>query len=118
MYDEYYTGKSPRKWTFEEIDELLQDSGMTSEAEFEPEPISKVISKPEPVDPRPTYNEEIEHKIKTTKVEKSSVDGATRAFTALESDKYRRSPSSLRLSGSDNIRDTWDRNPCHPVLTG
>lgn len=89
MYDEYYTGKSPRKWTFEEIDELLQDSGMTSETEFEPEPISKVISKPEPVDPRPTYNEEIEHKIKTTKVEKSSVDGATRAFTALESDKYR-----------------------------
>ena len=89
MYDEYYTGKSPRKWTFEEIDELLQDSGMTSQQEFQPEPISKAINKPEAIDPRPTYNEEIEHKIKTTKVEKSSVDGATRAFTALESDKYR-----------------------------
>ena len=89
MYDEYYTGKSPRKWTFEEIDELLQDSGMTSEKEFQPEPIAKTINKPEAIDPRPTYNEEIEHKIKTTKVEKSSVDGATRAFTALESDKYR-----------------------------
>ena len=89
MYDEYYTGKSPRKWTFEEIDELLQDSGMTSEKEFQPEPILKTINKPEAIDPRPTYNEEIEHKIKTNKVEKSSVDGATRAFTALESDKYR-----------------------------
>lgn len=89
MYDEYYTGKSPRKWTFEEIDELLQDSGMTSQQEFQPEPISKTINKPEAIDPRPTYNEEIEHKIKTTKVEKSSVDGSTRAFTALESDKYR-----------------------------
>ena len=75
MYDEYYTGKSPRKWTFEEIDELLQDSGMTSQQEFQPEPISKTINKPEAIDPRPTYNEEIEHKIKTTKVEKSSVDG-------------------------------------------
>ena len=89
MYDDFYSGKSPRKWTFEEIDELLQDSGITSENDFEPEPVVTTINKSESVDPRPTYNEEIEHKIKKTTVEKSGVDGATRAFTALESDKYR-----------------------------
>ena len=89
MYDELYGNSSPRKWTFEEIDELLQDSGITSERDFEPEPISPTINKPESIDPRPTYNEDIEHNIKTTTVEKSAVDGATRSFTALESDKYR-----------------------------
>lgn len=89
MYDDLYGSGSPRKWTFEEIDELLQDSGIASEKEFEPEQISPNIIKSESVDPRPTYNEDIEHKIKTTTVEKSGVDNKTRAFTALESDKYR-----------------------------
>ncbi len=89
MYDDFYGTGSNRKWTFEEIDELLQDSGISSEKDFEPEQITPAINKSESVDPRPVYNEDIEHKIKTTSVEKSGVDGATRAFTALESDKYR-----------------------------
>ncbi|MBE6752069.1 MAG: hypothetical protein E7556_06015 [Ruminococcaceae bacterium] len=89
MYDDFYGNGSNRKWTFEEIDELLQDSGISSEKDFEPEQVAPVINKSESVDPRPVYNEDIEHKIKTTSVEKSGVDGATRAFTALESDKYR-----------------------------
>jgi len=89
LYDDFYGNGSNRKWTFEEIDELLQDSGISSEKDFEPEQVAPVINKSESVDPRPVYNEDIEHKIKTTSVEKSGVDGATRAFTALESDKYR-----------------------------
>jgi len=89
LYDDFYGTGSNRKWTFEEIDELLQDSGISSEKDFEPEQITPAINKSESVDPRPVYNEDIEHKIKTTSVEKSGVDGATRAFTALESDKYR-----------------------------
>ncbi len=89
MYDDFYGTGSNRKWTFEEIDELLQDSGISSEKDFEPEQVAPAINKSESVDPRPIYNEDIEHKIKTTSVEKSGVDGATRAFTALESDKYR-----------------------------
>ena len=89
MYDDFYGTGSNRKWTFEEIDELLQDSGISSEKDFEPLEVAPAINKSESVDPRPVYNEEIEHKIKTTSVEKSGVDGATRAFTALESDKYR-----------------------------
>lgn len=89
MYDDFYGTGSNRKWTFEEIDELLQDSGISSEKDFEPEQVAPTINKSESVDPRPVYNEHIEHKIKTTTVERSGVDGATRAFTALESDKYR-----------------------------
>ena len=93
LYDEFYGNKSPRKWTFEEIDELLQDSGITSEKDFDAEAVltttKATINKSESVDPRPTYNEDIEHKIKTTSVEKSGVSGATRTFSALESDKYR-----------------------------
>ena len=89
MYDDFYGTGSNRKWTFEEIDELLQDSGISSEKDFEPELAVPTINKSESVDPRPVYNEEIKHNIKTTSVERSGVDGATRAFTALESDKYR-----------------------------
>ncbi len=89
MYDDFYGTGSNRKWTFEEIDELLQDSGISSEKDFEPEQVVPTINKSESVDPRPVYNEEIKHNIKTTSVERSGVDGATRAFTALESDKYR-----------------------------
>ena len=89
MNDEFYGTGSPRKWTFEEIDELLQDSGIASEKDFEPEQLAPTINKSESVDPRPIYNEDIDHKIKTTAVEKSAVDGKTRQFSALESDKYR-----------------------------
>ena len=89
MHDDFYGKASPRKWTFEEIDELLQDSGIASESEYEPEQVAPTVNKSESIDPRPVYNEEIDHKIKTTVIEKSAVDGKTRAFSALESDKYR-----------------------------
>lgn len=80
----------PRKWSLEEIDELLRDSGIVTDAkedEKAPEPVSQ--KKAESVDPRPTYNENAEHKIKTKNVEKSDADKKTRVFGTLESDKYR-----------------------------
>lgn len=92
LYDDYNNNKAPRKWSLEEIDELLQDSGIATANDFDEATITEPLKKSESVDPRPIYNEEIDHKIKTTVIEKSkpnTVDGATRAFTALESDKYR-----------------------------
>lgn len=80
----------PRKWSLEEIDELLRDSGIVSD-ESESEKAEETVSqkKAESVDPRPTYNENAEHKIKTKNVEKSDADKKTRVFGTLESDKYR-----------------------------
>ncbi len=87
MYDE---NENPqRKWTFEEIDELLQDSGISAEDYYEPETAPSPIKNAEAVNPRPVRNNDIEHKIITKKIEKSGVDSGTRVFTALESDKYR-----------------------------
>lgn len=87
MADEYK--QEPRKWSLEEIDELLRDSGMKSdeivEREEEPQPVKKAES----IDPRPTHDETVEHKIITKNVEKSEVSQSTRVFGTLESDKYR-----------------------------
>lgn len=89
MADEKYS-EAPRKWSLEEIDELLRDSGIVgTEKPEENEKEPRVQKKAEAVDPRPTYNENAAHKIKTKNVEKSSADGKTRVFGTLESDKYR-----------------------------
>lgn len=89
MADGQYSSE-PRNWSLEEIDELLRDSGIINnygESEEKAELPSQ--KKAEFVDPRPTYNESAEHKIKTKNVEKSDADGKTRVFGALESEKYR-----------------------------
>ena len=89
MADDY--NASPRKWTLEEIDELLQDSGIApSDApEADNTDIPEDLKKAEAVDPRPVYSVDIDHKIKTKKVEHSEVNAKTHVFGALESDKYR-----------------------------
>lgn len=89
MADEQYSS-APRKWSLEEIDELLRDSGIVNgEDETEGEAEVPTFKKAESVDPRPTYNENAEHKIKTKNVERSDTDGKTRVFGTLESEKYR-----------------------------
>lgn len=89
MADEQYSS-APRKWSLEEIDELLRDSGIVNgDDETEREAEEPIQKKAESVDPRPTYNENAEHKIKTKNVEKSDADGKTRVFGTLESEKYR-----------------------------
>lgn len=89
MADEKYSD-GPRKWSLEEIDELLRDSGIVNdESDESKEKEPPLQKKAEAVDPRPTYNENAEHKIKNKNVEKSASDGKTRVFGTLESDKYR-----------------------------
>lgn len=87
MADEYK--QEPRKWSLEEIDELLRDSGMISEDFQEQEEEPQPVKKAESIDPRPTHDETVEHKIITKNVEKSEVSQSTRVFGTLESDKYR-----------------------------
>ena len=55
----------PRKWSLEEIDELLRDSGIVSD-ESESEKPEETVSqkKAESVDPRPTYNENAQNQNK------------------------------------------------------
>ena len=53
--------KNARKWSLEEIDELLQDSGLLSKDESGEE--SAPVKKAEAINPRPIRNEEIDHQI-------------------------------------------------------
>ena len=54
--------KQSKKWSLEEIDALLQDSGvMPKEEDSQEESIP--AKKAEAIDPRPTHNEDIKHKI-------------------------------------------------------
>ncbi len=78
--------KTPRKWSLEEIDELLQDSGIIRKEEpNEEEPVKKAKS----IDPRPTHNENIEHRIITEKVERSEGSAEPQVYGSLGSNKYR-----------------------------
>ncbi len=89
MADEY--NSSGRKWSLEEIDELLQDSGVLPKGgeDVESELDSLSLKKAEAVDPRPVHNDEIDHKIISPNMERSEAKSKTRVFGALESDKYR-----------------------------
>ena len=64
--------KTQRKWSLEEIDELLQDSGMLPRDSDSVIDIEEVAPTPKeaPFNPRPARNENIEHQIKTRKTKK------------------------------------------------
>ena len=84
MADERKYGK---KWSLEEIDELLQDSGMLPKEE----PIieSAPVKKAEAINPRPVRNEDIDHQIISEKIERSEGSGAPQVYGAFVSEKYR-----------------------------
>lgn len=79
--------REPRVWSLEEIDALLEDSGIVSHdiPETEPEPVKKA----EAVDPRPIHSENVEHKIKSPDVERSDSGEQPQVYGAFTSDKYR-----------------------------
>ena len=62
MFEE---NKTPRKWSLEEIDELLQESGMLPKEENSAESVEEVAPTPKTVafNPRPSHNENIKHKL-------------------------------------------------------
>ena len=79
--------KTPRKWSLEEIDELLQDSGiLPKEAPVEE---SAPVKKAEAINPRPVRNDEIEHQIISEKIERSEGNGEPQVYGAFVSEKYR-----------------------------
>lgn len=80
--------KTPRKWSLEEIDELLQDSGMLPKEE-EPLTENAPVKKAEAINPRPVRNEEIEHHIISEKIERSEGSGEPQVYGAFVSEKYR-----------------------------
>lgn len=83
--------KTPRKWSLEEIDELLQDSGMLSGDEDALEFAESITEAPKAVafNPRPSHNENIEHRIITETVERSDSVAEPQVYGAFVSEKYR-----------------------------
>ncbi len=88
MADERKTG---RKWSLEEIDELLQDSGMLPRDGDSVVDIEDIAPTPKaaPFNPRPAYNENIEHRIKTETVERSEGVAEPQVYGNFVSEKYR-----------------------------
>lgn len=88
MADERKTG---RKWSLEEIDELLQDSGMLPRDSDSVVDIEEIAPTPKaaPFNPRPAYNENIEHRIKTETVERSEGTVEPQVYGNFVSEKYR-----------------------------
>lgn len=88
MTDEY--NPAPRKWSLEEIDELLHDSGASVSSADDDAPRVSQPQKAESIDPRPTNLEKTRHFILPGSVEHSDFQkGKTHVFGSLESDKYR-----------------------------
>lgn len=79
--------KNGRKWSLEEIDALLQDSGMLSGEDDVEE--SAPVKKAEAINPRPIRNEEIDHQIISEKIERSEGSGEPQVYGAFVSEKYR-----------------------------
>ncbi len=88
MFDEH---KTPRSWSLEEIDELLQDSGMLPREDNSAEEVEKVAPTPKdaPFNPRPAYNEKIKHNIITETIEKSDSVAEPQVYGSFVSEKYR-----------------------------
>ncbi len=101
MADEH---KGSRKWSLEEIDELLQDSGMLPR-DYSPEDIEEVAPAPKesPFNPRPSRNEKIKHRIISEKVEKSDGNAEPQVYGNFGSEKYR---EKFSLKPSQNITKT------------
>ena len=79
--------KNGRKWSLEEIDALLQDSGMLPKEEKVEE--SAPVRKAEAINPRPIRNEEIDHQIISEKIERSEGSGEPQVYGSFVSEKYR-----------------------------
>ncbi len=88
MADEY---RASRKWSLEEIDELLQDSGMLPREDNTPEEVEEVAPTPKtaPFNPRPARNDKIKHNIKKDTVEKSEGSAEPQVYGSFVSEKYR-----------------------------
>lgn len=84
-------GKAPRKWSLEEIDELLQDSGMLPKDDDSIGMVDEVapIPKTEVFDPRPSHNKKIKHRIIRDTIEKSDSVAEPQVYGSFVSEKYR-----------------------------
>lgn len=83
--------RKARKWSLEEIDELLQDSGMLPDGGDALEFVEEIEHTPKAVsfNPRPAYNENIEHRIITDTVERSDSVAEPQVYGTFVSEKYR-----------------------------
>ncbi len=83
--------KKARKWSLEEIDELLQDSGMLPNGGDALEFVEEIEHTPKAVsfNPRPAHNENIEHRIITDTVERSDSVAEPQVYGTFVSEKYR-----------------------------
>ncbi len=83
--------KSSRKWSLEEIDELLQDSGMVPRGGNALEFVEEIEHTPKAVsfNPRPAHNENIEHRIIKETVERSDSVAEPQVYGTFVSEKYR-----------------------------
>lgn len=83
--------KNPRKWSLEEIDELLQDSGLLSGDEDALEYVEEISHMPKAVsfNPRPAHNDNIEHRIIKDTVERSDSVAEPQVYGTFVSEKYR-----------------------------
>ena len=84
-------GKTPRKWSLEEIDELLQDSGMLPKDDESIDMVEEIApaQKTEVFNPRPSHNEKIKHRIIKDTVEKSDSVAEPQVYGSFVSEKYR-----------------------------
>lgn len=80
--------KQSKKWSLEEIDALLQDSGVMPKEEVSQEE-SIPTKKAEAINPRPTHNEDIKHKILSPEIERGEGTGEPQVYGAFVSEKYR-----------------------------
>ncbi len=83
--------KKARKWSLEEIDELLQDSGMLQNGGDALEFVEEIEHTPKAVsfNPRPGHNENIKHRIITDTVERSDSVAEPQVYGTFVSEKYR-----------------------------
>ncbi len=83
--------KNPRKWSLEEIDELLQDSGLLPRGGDALEYVEEIEYTPKAVsfNPRPSHNENIEHHIIKETVERSDSVAEPQVYGTFVSEKYR-----------------------------
>lgn len=84
-------GKTPRKWSLEEIDELLQDSGMLPKDDDSIDMVEEIApsQKTEVFNPRPSHNNKIKHRIIKDTVEKSDSVAEPQVYGNFVSEKYR-----------------------------
>ena len=105
--------KPPRKWTLEEIDELLQDSGMLPREDNSEEAVEDAAPTPKAsgFNPRAGHNDGIDHKIITDPVERSDGDAEPQVYGSFVSDKYR---DKFFNRPAQNLDRTADHTPVAP----